>query len=47
LSAYDFILRNWYRLELSPPVKIDGIEEKGLTPNEGIFSGTGLKKEAV
>ena len=31
-EVYDFLLKNWHKLKLSPPVKIDKIEERKINP---------------
>lgn len=31
-EVYDFLLKNWHRLNFSPPIKTDKIEERKINP---------------
>lgn len=31
-EVYDFLLRNWHNLKLSPPIKVDGTEKPKISP---------------
>lgn len=31
-EVYDFLLHNWHKLKFSPPVRVDYIEEKHISP---------------